>query len=128
MAEKNFDQGNQQRKTRFDAHGDFSGVQNAKQKGTRRFPLGLIGISICAAIVIVPMVTVTLWPGFGIFAKSQLATSSNISRPENAVTNFCNALAKHNFSQALSYTIPLTFTSPELKPEKLQPQAPILLT
>ncbi len=119
MAEKNFDQGNQQGKTRFDAHGDCSGVQNAKQKGTRRFPLGLIGISIRAAILIVPMVTVTLWPGLGLFAKSQRVTSSTISRPENAVTNLCNAKALHKFSQALSYTIPLPL-SPALKPQDLQ--------
>ncbi len=131
MSTKNLDQDDQQSNILFDSSGDISDIQTAKKKGNRRLRSQIVGIS-GGSVLILSIIAVTVWSGSRIFANgSQPVTVGSIPQATNVVSNYCNALVKHNFSQAQKYILPNS-TSPsdllqqEVKDAEEQNQGPFV--
>jgi hypothetical protein len=116
MSTKNLDQDDPQSKVSE----DISDTRSTKKKGNQWSQSKIIGIS-GGSVLIISIIAVTVWSGSRIFANgSQSAPIGSIPQATNVIANYCNALVKHNFSQAQKYILPNSSSIPDLLQQEVK--------
>ena len=120
MATNNFDQDDQQDILAIDVNSNFSNISSTKKMSSRAFQLQIIRFS-ALSLPILTILAVMVWSGSHLFANgSQAPLVGSIPQARNIVANYCNALVKHDFSQAQQYILPNSTSPSDLLQQEVQ--------
>ncbi len=114
-----FHQHDSQAKTSLNTSGDIPMMQSIQSNGTRQrhsWVMGLAG----AIVLLISLIAGTIWLDARVFAHNQKPTITGDGlQPTAIIANYCNALVKHDFSQAESYILPHSLSLPNLLQEEV---------